>query len=236
MIQLSPYPTAEELGELYARFYSAPLTFSEKEIAGLIETSRQDPRLAEVITEHLRDFWWKYDPEILNKRLKKTKWPNAICVMLSQIHELSDSEEDTRRSFADWSGQTRRGLKRPRGNQLFFYSSFIPGSKTMQREVVESKDCYVRNGYFGRDILFNKQNPKSIGVPKTSSIISEKDLAKLEVRRKILELKKSKRWKNKDIAMAAGTDNTTVSNIISGKLDKVSLDYMYDKLNALSKA
>jgi hypothetical protein len=54
----APLPD-KDIGRIYRLVQGAPLSLSARQFAILVGKCRHDPRLCEVLTEHIRDYWWK---------------------------------------------------------------------------------------------------------------------------------------------------------------------------------
>jgi hypothetical protein len=113
-IDISNIPRAE----LYLIYQTQPLNLSEKEIALSFERSRFDARLFEIVTEHIRDFWWTIDPVYLNQACKKMKSPFVIKCIISAILDYCKITINNKYAFQNWSQLACRGIKKP-APQLF---------------------------------------------------------------------------------------------------------------------
>lgn len=209
--------------ELYQRLVRTPLIFSEKDIAYFIQIARLDPRLAEVITEHLRDYWWKYSPRKLNQKLKTQPWPHAIKPMLAQILEFCVADKETLSNFKKWYRAVVVRLP-DAPPQLYFNLNLPPRSPFLDRQVNESLESFTQFGYYSTSVLFNKGFAKKISnrPHTTNTILGQSDLIKL----KLLSLarKFTKDKKIREIAAKTNFDRTTISQIKSGKLVNISIE------------
>lgn len=220
------YISQERRFVLYRELASFPLSFSEKDIALYTQHCRVDPRLAEVVTEHIRDFWWRYSPGVLNKALKKQPWPASIRPMLNQISEYCEGGEDLKAEFREWARKVCLGI----GNvppQLYFATVLFPRSETDDLEVTETLPSFSRVGYFARDLLFNKGLPKMLGRPdqEAGAILDAEALMKIKVMGEIrpMLLKMSL----KEIEEKFQIDRTTASKLRGGKVEKIGLKRLF---------
>lgn len=218
-LKLLPQDTLHGLYQSIARF---PLTVSEKNLALYTQNARNDPRLAEVLTEHIRDFWWKYDPQVLNQKLKSQPWPEAIRPMLIQIFELCESDLHTRKKFGLWMSKALSGIGKAPA-QLYFFSTGRPRSKSQDREVAESLPSFSKSGYFARDLLFNKGNPGTLkaSAKGMNTIIDSEAGIKLQL---LATLRPQLLGKTLlALTHETGFDRTTLSKVRSGKVERISV-------------
>ena len=151
----------EKIFSLYHDLVRSPLQFSEKEIALYCQHARRDARLAEVLTEHLRNYWWKYDPKDLNKKLKRQPWPASMKPILAQIFKYCKSSPEVKLQFSRWMRDCLVGIENA-NPQLYFFPTLVK-SKSTDREVSESLSSFSKAGYFAKDLLFNKGQAGCLG-------------------------------------------------------------------------
>ncbi|PWU14097.1 MAG: hypothetical protein C5B49_13760 [Bdellovibrio sp.] len=221
--------------KLFRKFVSDPLSFSEKDLALYVQNARLDPRVAEAVTEHIRDFWWKYRAETLNKKLLRQPWPQAIKPMINQIIEFCDGDEITAKEFKAWS----RGVIRGFGNsppQLYFVPHVWPRSKSFDREFVDSLPSFSRCGYFAKDLLFNKGKARSIKGPP----LNQAPALDIEIKLKLQLIKDIQgylaHFSTSQIMSKTGIDRTTLSKIRLGRLNQLSLKRLARFSEVLAKA
>lgn len=217
---------------LYLELKRHPLVFSEKDLSLFIQNSRLDPRLAESVTEHLRDYWWKYDPRSLNKKLKRQPWPAAVKPMLFQLLESCKGSRKTKIAFGQWAAEVLQGLPNSDSPALYFISSLEPRSRSLDREVNESLESFRKAGYFAKDLLFNKGQA---GFIKSSADL-KKSLGRAEDRLKLNLLERLRERMNDQKSLAklkAGLDRNTFSKIKSGRLDRVGLKLLSRALDLI---
>lgn len=208
---------------LYQAMVRSPMSFSEKDLALIIQNGRRDARLAEVVTEHIRDYWWKYNPELLNRRLRTQPWGAAIKPILNQIDEFCDAPSELRLEFQAWARTVIRGVRNS-PPQLYFYDDSRPRSRSQNREVDEALVSFLSAGYVAKDYLFNKSRPKSIGQRPTASTttVTRADLLKESISRDITQ--RVGGLSLKEVSQRYGIDRTTMSKIRSGKVSGMSVD------------
>lgn len=110
----------KELAKIYLEISLSPLSLDEESLSFYISQSRHDPRLAEIVTEHIRDFWWRYEESSLNKSLKKQEFPNAILVMIEQISTLTNLDISTKDNFISWAKGVSKEIYPPKVKELYF--------------------------------------------------------------------------------------------------------------------
>ena len=212
----------EERFEIYRTLALEPLSFSEKDLVSFIQNARLDPRLAEVTTEHLRDFWWKYEPEKLNRMLKRQPWPAAVKPMLFQILEHCGGDRRTRAEFLEWTEKLTMGIGTV-SPQLYFVPTLSPRSRSLDREVGECLPSFRKAGFLAKDLLFNKGLPGLIKAkPQVpNQHIKTADLLKLELLERIRPF--LARESSPELQKRAGIDRTTLSDLRLGRLNRLSL-------------
>lgn len=208
---------------LYRELVLKPLDFTEKDIALFSQNARFDPRFAEVLTTHLRDYWWKYDPSLLNKKLKAQPWPASLRPLLNQILlrcEFPTSE--LRAQYSDWLILASRGIA-PVKPQLYFESTLPPRSRSLDREVFESLPEFSSVGFYAKDLMFNKGLPGTVKAPPTTPKppLRTEDFIKLNLFLSLRPLLSKKTLA--ELSKATGFDQTTLSEVRQGKLDQLSL-------------
>lgn len=203
------------------------MTVSEKEVAVLLDRSRLDPRLMEVMTEFIRDYWWMLDPKILAKSCKRAKDPFVIKVIVACIFDYCEISEMDRKQFADWVQQASAGIKDP-NPQLFYLGVFPLFSKSLDREVKESLASFNRHNLFAKDLPFNKGLPGSIKSERNppANKLHDIDLLKLKLSQNIKSLKRNRGLSNEEIIKLTGINRVFLSNILNNKLEKISADYL----------
>lgn len=206
---------------LYRQVASRPLSLSEKDLVSIVQNGRVDPRLAEVVTEHIRDFWWKYDAKELNKKLRGEVWAASIKPMLNQIVEFCSADVETESKFKAWARQVVIGVP-DSPPQLYFYLPLPPRSASQDREMLECIPSFSRAGYAAKDLLFNKGNAKSIAPvgkgPDTK--MNSADLLKVNLAHQINTRLKDLTLKK--IETSFRIDRTTASKIRTGKIEGMS--------------
>lgn len=225
----------EDRFALYQKLVTDPLSYSEKDLALFVQNGRMDARLAEVVTEHIRDYWWKYDPKSLNSRLRKQPWGSAIKPMLNQISEYCKATATTKAAFSAWARDAVLGLPDVPA-QLYFIGYLKPRSKSQDREVSEALPSFSKAGYYAKDLMFNKGLPGSIkSVPtEPTNAISSADILKCllvsEIRERTAELTLA------SVSAATGIDRTTISRIRSGKVGSLTADRLLKIVDSLKSA
>lgn len=220
----------ERRRELYQEIPRNALLFSEKDLRHFILNSRIDPRLAEVTTEHIRDYWWKYDPCLLNSLLRKSCWPQSVLPMLFQIEAFCQADESTRQMFLEWSKKVRSSIPKA-APQLYFIDGLKPRSKTQDRDVLESLAEFRRAGYFSREVLFNK------GLPKKIKKREDHDLPKSVTEKlRVFDLlgENIKNKKIKTISLELKIDRDTAAKLKAKRIRYFSLERLIDFCERLS--
>lgn len=220
---------------IYYKIQNQSLQIGERDLARIFDMARFDPRLMEVATEFVRDYWWNLNPSVLNKRLKNAKFPYAIKPAIAAILKNSAFlNEETHSKFIAWYEAVVTGIKNP-SPQLFYIALNPIGSKSMRREEEEAIPCFTSFNLIAKDIPFNKGMP---GVVKTKDLIANqitnaKGLLKSDLANKIKNYKEANHLKNEEVSKKLGINRVFLSNILNNRLEKVSVDYLLEKTTLL---
>lgn len=221
----------------YQMIQQHPLSLSCREIVKYFDQSRRDPRLMEIMTEYLRDFWWVHDSHELNRAAQKSRFPFMIKASLVLILEYCKISDDIKINFANWFQVVVRGLQDP-PPQLIYVGVFPIGSNALQDEVREALPCLLRHNLILKDLPFNKGQP---GVLKSEQSlpenrIDELDLIKLKWVQKIKNVKSQFKLKNEELILLSGINRVFLSKILNHKFDAISADYLKARVEQLSRA
>ncbi|MEK6628137.1 MAG: helix-turn-helix domain-containing protein [Bdellovibrionota bacterium] len=220
-------------GDVYFNIQMHPLELSERDVAKALDKARFDPRLMEIMTEFVRDFWWRLDPTKLNKALKKSKSPFVIKGITSVIMDFSQMSKESRQEFIDWVYLCTRGIKDP--NPQLLYVGVIPFGKSLFRETAEALPSFFKHNLITKDLPFNKGKP---GLLKTCASLSENRLSEIELLKlkyiqKIKNIKIEKKLTNEEICQRTGINRVFLSKILNNKLDGISVEYLKKKSSLL---
>lgn len=223
-------------GEVYNKFHTHPLTVSEKEVAASLSQARFDPRLMEILTEHIRDFWWNLHPVELNKFCKKTKSPFVIKAVTVVLLEYCKTTLKTRADFSKWMIQAIRGIKDP-APQLLYVGIIPVGSRMMKEEVEAALPALFRHNLIVKDLPFNKSVPGEIkgesNLPQNR--VDEIDFLKFKWARKIKNFKYENHITNAEMTEKYHINRVFLSKILNNKLGKISVEYLHNKYKLLSE-
>jgi DNA-binding Xre family transcriptional regulator len=227
----------ETCGNLYAVIQSKPLLLSERDVVACLDRSRLDPRLMEIMTEFLRDFWWTQDPHVLNKAAKRAKFPFMLVASLSAIFAYCEIPSNLRAPFSSWYSAAIRTIKKPVPQLL--YAGVIPiGSRSMQNEIDDGLPAFKKINLFSKDMPFNKSRPGEIKYKHSLAGIrsNELDVLKKTYAATFRTIKDSKKLKNQDIISAIGVSRSSLSKILNYKIEDISAEYLREKSEALAVA
>lgn len=207
----------------YIKVVYEPLNIDEKKLIRYASLVRKDPRFAEIITEHIRDFWWKYEKEVLVKKNKKT-------IELLFLVEMIKVNCETTEEFLEWVNYilTNSKVEKQKKKEVFFKTEPIFEKLQLKKQ----DPLYEKYNYFGYEMFFNKGLPREVKNLKTAPIRLKDEMKYLEVI-KIKESAKNNNYNNKKLAEIFNTDETTVSNIMNKKVHKITLDFLVDKSSLL---
>lgn len=222
------------MSDLYFKFQQTPLSISESLVGKIISLTRTDPRLLEVITEFIRDYWFVLEPHVLNHFIKKTPDQAVLKAMIATIFTYCKMEVSVKIEFTEWSKIVLAGIAIPSKKSLFYNSDEIKvGGGIAKRIVSHSIPTFTENGYYFSDLPFNKGIPKSVkSLNDNSSKISSIEKLKIQSVLKIKE--KTLKLTNLEVSDLAHTNTTTVSKILNNKFDTIKLETLLKIQNAIS--
>ncbi|NUN04892.1 MAG: hypothetical protein HUU57_03930 [Bdellovibrio sp.] len=220
---------------IYYKIQNHSLELSEKDIAHIFDMVRFDPRLMEVATELIRDFWWNMNPSFLNKHLRLSKFPYAIRPAISVILKNCEfPDAHTKTDFLKWYEVVVAGIKNP-PVQLFYIGLAKIGSSLMRREESEAIPCFLDHNLLAKDIPFNKGMP---GIVKTKEMLMKTKIdpraaLKAELSGKIKSFKSSNALTNGQVSEKLGINRVFMSQIMNNNLEHITVDYLMEKTRDL---
>lgn len=221
--------TPKNKGSIYSIFQITPFTVSEKFFCESLNASRTDARLYEVVTEHVRDFWWAMEPAILNKQIKKCENGFLIKAIVASIFDYCEFEQSIRSEFTAWSNIALAGVKDLKSPEFLCLANRL-SKKFDQYTINETLPCFKRHKLYFRDSPFNKGLPKDVksrSHKRISDRFSSIDLIKvdavLRVKRDSLELN------NTDIISKYDTNRSFVSRILNNTYEGIKID-LFEKI------
>lgn len=220
--------------EVYHLVQRHPLNVSRREIVQLFDLARMDPRLMEIMTEFLRDFWWTLDPQELNQAARKARFPFMMKAALILILENCKIDITNKSDFFAWFQKAIRGIKDP-APQLLYVGVFPIGSKALRDQVDHALPELFKHNIILKDLPFNKGKPgilKSRNNPPANRI-DKLDHLKIEYVEKIKEFKRNKNLKNRELISLTGINRVFLSRILNNKFEKISVEYLKEKADAL---
>ena len=167
----------------------------EKQLALYSQWSRLDPRLGEIMVQHLSWCWKQYHPIKLNSIIRLQAWPSALGVLLNHVPIYYQQKEKIWKEvdfFKKWSNCVMDSIPSAK-NELFFINIYSAGSRFMYREAVCSTQIYKTYGFLGKELLINKAKSVQrtlIPAPQRKVILNEllKTKKTLTVREYLSEL------------------------------------------------
>ena len=212
--------------EIYEYLQLSPLRVSEKELSVIMDRCRFDARLFEIVTEHVRDFWWATDAEYLNQYCKKAKSKFVIKCIAACLLEYCHSDDCTKKEFINWMILATRGISDP-PSQLFLIASYSVGSRKEQEQVTHGLACFKNHNIFYADLPFNKVHAKNLKSVRShdKSKVNDIDLIKVKA---VLRIKKlSHQLKNSEVIQKTGINRLFLSKILNNKTEDISAEYLF---------
>lgn len=222
----------KERSEIYNEIQYSPFNVGESDLVRFLDLSRLDPRLMEICTEFVRDFWYNLDPVILNKKAKASKYPFMVKAAIVMVWSYCSADDELKSKFSVWMNKAMVGIKDP-APQLLYIGVVPVGSKMASRAVTEAIPALLSHNLVENHIPFNKGMAKDL---KTETWAKSKygiDAMKASYAKHIKHLKVIK-LSNEQIMKATGINRAFLSKIINNKLNGISLDYLIrstEKLN-----
>ena len=176
---LSRIPNQKKISKAYKALQIFPQSVSIKDLVLWSQWARLDPRLGEILVEHISKFWQKQNPVEINQSLKQQVWPAAFGVLLEQVpfyySQHLKNEKWNKKLFSCWSKCVMTDIPCAKGEQ-FFIGIYKAGGKLMKEECFYSIKPYRRWGYFSRDLLINKAKSTQktlISIAQREAILDE---------------------------------------------------------------
>lgn len=154
---LKVLPAASDLQQAYSILQNSRAVAPSDELVLMSQWARFDPRLAEQLVDHFRLYWSEINPLQLNLLNQKAAWPAALGVLLDQVRTYVDFKPEEKHRYTRWAKCVMVSV-RPAAGELFFIGQRSFAGKLMRQDSELSLRSYVKWGYLGRDILFNKAN------------------------------------------------------------------------------
>ncbi len=205
-----------------------PLNISEKFFAEKLTESRRDPRLLEIMTEFMRDYWFVLEPTLLNKLIKKQTDQGVFKAIIHCIIKNCEISDNLRTIFFEWVLIALRGVKIPKTTEILLIEDISPGDVYSKRIIKNSIAEFLENGYYFNVLPFNKGQAKSVKSLDTSAIMLKKSdrikiQAALALKKKLLVQTKS------DISKRVGSNHYTLYKIANHKWVGIKID-IFEKL------
>ncbi|MFP5520385.1 MAG: hypothetical protein ACLGGX_10810 [Bdellovibrionia bacterium] len=217
---------ALQSAELIYTFQNLPLSISERTLAIALDKCRNDPRLMEVCTEFVRDFWWNLQPKILNSFIKRAKHPFMIRAVTTVILDHCQLPIESKKQFLDWVTISCRAISLPPPQLL--YVGIIPvASKSMQNEIESALPSFRKCNLISKDLPFNKGQTGSI---KSANTLIGYKLSNIELLKNSLAMTiknyKAEGLTNDQLIKRTGINRVFLSKILNNELEGISIEYL----------
>ncbi len=223
-------------GTVYYNIQMHPLSLSEREVAQGFDQSRFDPRLMEIMTEFIRDFWWSIDPTETNKACKKSRSPFMLKTATSVILDFCEMTKNDRLLFSDWVKLASRGLQDP-APQLLFVGVIPVASNLIQDEIKGALPSFLKHNLIAKDLPFNKGKPGALKTElnPAKNKVDEIDLLKFKLARKLRAIKMRHGLSNDEMIRLSSINRVFLSKILNHKLEHISVEYLITKTATLER-
>ena len=159
---LKRIPSTRQLTKVYLMLQDVKKEkIPEKQLALYSQWSRLDPRLGEIIVQHLAWCWKQYHPIKLNSAIRSQVWPASLGVLLNHVPIHYQQKEKSWKEFdffKKWTDCVMDSVPLAQ-NELFFINLYHPNSRFLHREAFHSTRIYKQYGYLGKELLINKAKP-----------------------------------------------------------------------------
>ena len=176
---LKRIPSTRQLAKVYSILQDMKKEkIPEKQLALYSQWSRLDPRLGEIMVQHLAWCWKQYHPIKLNCAIRSQVWAPAMGVLLNHVPIYYQQKEKNWKElgfFKKWSDCVMDSVP-PAKNELFFINLYNIGSSFLYEEAFYSTKIYKQYGYLGKELLINKAKPAQrtfIPAPQRKVILNE---------------------------------------------------------------
>ena len=176
---LSRIPNQKNLVKAYRALQAFPHSVDVEDLVLWSQWARLNPRLGEILVEHISKFWQKHNPVEINQKLEQQAWPAAFGVLLEQVpfyySQYLKNKKWNKKLFLNWSKCVMTDISCAKGEQ-FFIGIYKAGGKLMEEECFYSIKPYRRWGYFSKDLLINKAQSTQktlISIPQRKAILDE---------------------------------------------------------------
>ncbi len=144
-------PTLQDLEKAYhVIFQTNGKAMNLNTFSQFCQWTRFDSRLGEICVQFLSKHWETIHPLELRTAFLQSPWPAVLGVLLEFCFKKD-------LFFKHWKKLATFEIKKANGEQFFIGKRKIAGS-LMLDDVRFSLEEYRRWGYFGREVLVNKQN------------------------------------------------------------------------------
>lgn len=224
--------TSLSRGNLYNFLQQQPLSVSERDLVQALDFGRMDPRLMEITTEFIRDFWWNLNPSLVNKFAKSAKYPFMIKAPTSVIIDYCEANKIDKIQFINWVKIATIAIKDPMP-QLLYIGVLPVGSSMIADELKMCISSFRKHGLISKDLPFNKGIPGTLksraNLPHN---LDDIDLFKISLVNKIKSLK-DLGLSNAEIIDRTKINRVFLSKILNNKFKDISLEYLREKTKSL---
>ena len=157
---LCKIPDEKKITQAYRKLKYKSEEVLLKDLALYSQWARLDPRLGEMVIEHLAFCWEDINPIQFNYNIKKQVWPSALGALLAQIpfYYLQKDISWNKELFLNWKKCVMTNIP-PATDEQFFIGIYKVGGKLMKEECFHAIKPYRQWGYFAKDLLINKAEP-----------------------------------------------------------------------------
>jgi hypothetical protein len=149
---LAALPALEQLAAAYNDLQSRKTALPLADLALWSQWARLDPRLAQMLVQHLARFWRQFAWGEMLMHLQTQPWPRALLVLL-RFAQLAVAAGDRShlKAIINIVDMSTPGISQ----QLFFIPLQRPPTVVIEEEVQFRTEPYVRSGYLGSQSLLS---------------------------------------------------------------------------------
>lgn len=166
-------PNRNEIQIAFARLQSSPESVSILDVIEWSHRCRWEPRLAEILVQHIFKNWKTWNPLTVHETLKLQAMPQSFLVLSEHLYFLLTGPQ--RKTFKLWLNCVSSGFE-PVPYQAFYLINKFAGSRLRSESEYNLKP-FARWGFYCSYLMLNKENK----LPRTSITKTSRGLVLLDL-------------------------------------------------------
>jgi hypothetical protein len=161
-------PSRIEIESAFARVHTSPKGVSLLETIQWSHWSRWEPRLAEVLVQHIFNNWQSWNPMAINEILKLQEVPQSFLVLSEHLALMVVGPQ--RKIYKLWMSCLSHAIE-PVSYQAFYFVNKFAGTR-LRRESEQNLKPFSRWGFYCSYLMLNKENQR----PRTTMTKASRNL------------------------------------------------------------